>query len=86
MKYLTVFTIRPEHQKAARERFLKGDLQVPGLKLIGRWFEGGTGHGVTLFETDDMVALARYGLHWNDLIDMKTVPVIDDAQMIAALK
>jgi len=86
MKYLTVFTIRPEHQKAARERFLKGDAQFPGLKLIGRWFETGTGHGVTIFDADDPVALTKYGLYWNDLIEMKSAPVIDDAQMLAALK
>jgi len=86
MKYMTVFTIRPENQKAARERFLKGDTSFPGLKLVGRWFEGGTGHGYSLHETDDPVAIAKYGLYWNDLIDMKAVPVIDDAQMIAALK
>jgi len=86
MKYMTVWTIRPENMKAARERFLKGDLQVSGLKMLGRWFEVGTGHGFSLHETDDSVALAKYGNYWNDLIDMKTVPVNDDAQEVAALR
>jgi hypothetical protein len=86
MKYITEFTIHPEHEKAARERFLKGDAQFPGLKLLGRWFETGTGRGFTLYETDDPVALTKYGLYWNDLIDMRAFPVIDDAQMLSALK
>lgn len=75
MKCPTLLTIGPEHRKAARERFLKGDAQFPGLKLVVRWFETGTGHGVTIFETDDPVTLSRYGPYWNDLIDTKTVPV-----------
>jgi len=86
MKYISVFTIRPENQKAARERFMKGDVQVPGLKLLGRWFETGTGRGFTLAETDDPVAMTKYGLYWNDLIDSRVFPVVEDAQMIAALK
>jgi hypothetical protein len=40
----------------------------------------------TLLEAGDPVSWTKYGLYWNDLIDMKTVPVVDDAQMIAALK
>jgi hypothetical protein len=86
MKYMNVFTIRPENQKAARERFMKGDVVLPGVKLLGRWFETGTGRGFNLIETDDPAALTKYGLYWNDLIDMRAYPVVDDAQMIAALK
>jgi len=86
MKYMSVFTIRPENQKAARERFLKGDPQIPGLKLLGRWFETGTGRGFNLVETDDPVAVTKFGLYWNDLIDFRIYPLVEDAQMIAALK
>jgi hypothetical protein len=86
MKYISVWTIRPENMKAARERFLKGDVQIPGFKLVTRWHSTGDGWGVNLIETDDPVALAKYGNYWNDLIDIKTAPAVDDAQAAAALK
>jgi len=54
--------------------------------LLGRWFETGTGHGFALYEPDDPVALTKQGLYWNDLIDMRAFPLIDDSQMLAALK
>ena len=86
MKYMTAWKSRPENMMAARERFLKGDVQIPGLKLVTRWHSTGDGHGFNLVETDDPVALAKYGNYWNDLVDMKTTPVIEDAQAAAALK
>ncbi len=57
-----------------------------GTKLLGRWHEMGSGHGFALIEFDDPVAVARGNIEWSDLLDEKIVPVIDDAQLAAALK
>lgn len=86
MKCMTELMIHPDHEKAARERFLKRDAQLPDLKLLGRWFETGTGRGFTLYETGDAVALTKYGLFWNDPVDMRAFSVVDDSQMISAFK
>jgi len=86
MKYMSTWTIRPENMKAAIERFKQtGGAPPAGVKILGRWYEMGTGHGFTLSESDDPVAVARAGIEWADLIDEKIVPVIEDAQIAAAL-
>jgi hypothetical protein len=85
MKYITVWTIRPENMKAAIKRFQEGEPKIPGVKMT-RFHELGTGRGFSLVESDDPVAVARLGNAWSDLVDQKTVAVIEDAQVVASLK
>jgi Protein of unknown function (DUF3303) len=87
MKYMISFTVRPENVKAAIERFKETGGKAPGgVTIIGRWHEMGTGHGFVLVETDDPVALSRFAIAWGDLADQKTVAVVEDAQIAAALQ
>ena len=86
MKYMNVWSIRPENSEATIKRFKEADPTVPGVKVIGRWHEMSTGHGFTLLESDDPVAVAKLTRAWGDVVEQKIVPVIDDAQAAAALQ
>lgn len=85
MKYITAWTIRPEHMKAAIKRFQEGEPKIPGVKMT-RFHAMGTGRGFSLVESDDPVAVARLASAWSDLVDQKTVAVVEDAEIAAALK
>jgi hypothetical protein len=85
MKYMTVWTVRPENMKAVIKRFLEADPKIPGVKIT-RFHEMGTGHGFSLVESDDPVAVSKLAAAWSDLVDQKTVAVVEDAQIAAALK
>ena len=86
MKYMSVWHIRPENQKAAVDRFLNDPPAMPdGITMLGRWHEVGTGRGFALIETDDPVAMSKYLLAWADVVDQKVQPVVDDEQIGAAL-
>lgn len=85
MKYMTVWTIRPENMKASIKRFLEESPQTPGVKIISRMHVLGSGTGFTLWESDDPLAATKEGLAWSDLIDLEVHPVVDDATIAKAL-
>jgi len=84
MKYITVWSIRPENMKAAIKRFKEAEPKIPGVKMT-RFHEMGTGRGFSITESDDPVAVAKFALAWADLVDQKTVAVVDDAEVAKAL-
>ena len=47
--------------------------------MIGRWHDVGQRGGITISETDDAEAVARWSLQWSDLLTLETHPVLDDA-------
>lgn len=85
MKFMTVWTIRPEHMKASIKRFMEDSPMTPGVKILARMHVFGSGSGFTLWESDDPLAATKEGLLWSDLIDLKVYPVVDDAAMAKAL-
>ena len=86
MKFMSVWSIKPENLNAAVERFTTDNPQPsPGVTLIARWHEMGTGKGFALLEVEDQVALAKFMLAWGDLVDQRLVPVMDDAEIAQAL-
>jgi hypothetical protein len=85
MKYMTIWSIRPENMQAVIKRFKEADPKVAGVKVT-RFHEMGTGRGFTLTESDDPVAVAKFALAWSDLVEQETVAVVDDAQVAEALK
>ncbi len=86
MKYMVTFHIRPENIKAAIKRFMEGEPTVEGAKIIGRWHKIGTGNGFSLVESDDPVAVSKLAVARADLVDQRTVAVVEDAQIAAALQ
>lgn len=85
MKYVTVWTIRPENMAASIKRFLESNPQIAGVRLISRMHVLGSGMGFTYWESDDPVAASREAIAWSDLIDLKVYPVVDDATIAQAL-
>ena len=49
-----------------------------GVRLIGRWHDVIGFTGVAIAETDDPKALSAWLLNWNGVIDVQSVPVLDD--------
>ena len=87
MKYITTFTIRPENIKAAIERFKETGGQPPaGVTMLGRWHEMGTNCGFTLMEFNDPVAVSKFGIEWGDILDQRVAPVVEDAEIAAAIQ
>jgi Protein of unknown function (DUF3303) len=85
MKYITVWSIRPENMKAVIKRFQEGDPKIPGVQMT-RFHAMGTGRGFSLVESDDPVAVSKLASAWGDLVDQKTVAVVGDEEIAAALK
>lgn len=86
MKFMSVWSIKPEHLNAAVERFKTANPEPsPGVTLISRWHEMGSGKGFALLEVEDQVALAKFILAWGDLVDQKLVPVMGDEEIAQAL-
>jgi Protein of unknown function (DUF3303) len=85
MKYITLWNIRPENMKAVIKRFQEDDPKIQGVKMT-RFHAMGTGRGFSLVESDDPVAVSRLASAWSDLVDQKTVAVVGDEEIAAALK
>jgi len=50
------------------------------IKLIGRWHDLSEFSGVAICESDDPQALASWALNWNNVLDVKTVMVLNDEE------
>jgi len=87
MKFMLTFTLQPETRNEAIARFLKTGGQPPkGVKLLGRWTSADLSKGYELLESDDPSALTELALHWSDLMEMYTVPVVEDKELGDVLK
>jgi len=49
-----------------------------GVRLIGRWHDLVGFTGVAIAETDEPKELSAWLLNWNGVIDVASVPVLDD--------
>jgi hypothetical protein len=84
MKFITTFSWAPDAEKRAEAfaRFQRtGGLPPEGVKLLGRWTRVDLNGGFDLVETDDMKKLAQFAYEWNDLMQLTTTPVMDDAEL-----
>jgi hypothetical protein len=81
MKAMTRFSIRPGATREAVARFLAGDgAPVEGSKLLGRWFSVDLSEGFALYQTDDPVKLYHGAARWVELMEIKTLLVVEDAE------
>jgi hypothetical protein len=84
MKFMLTFSIKPETKRRdeAIARFKATGEQPPkGAKLIGRWTAADFSGGFDLLESDDVMALTEFSLMWSDVMELKIVPVIEDADL-----
>lgn len=86
MKFMLTWRIHPDKRQAAFSAFSQmttaDDKKDMGnkIKLIGRWHDLSDFTGVAICESDDAQAIASWALNWNNVLDVKTVPVLDDEE------
>lgn len=81
MKFMLTWTLLPGSVKTAAEQFLaSGGGEPEGVTLLGRWHNVDGSGGFSLYECNNLVALHLGATKWADLLEMTTVPVIDDAE------
>jgi len=81
---MMTFCIKPEAKSRdeAIARFKATGGQPPkGGKLVGRWTSADFSGGFALLESDDTKALTEFSLMWSDAIELKLVPVLEDADL-----
>jgi hypothetical protein len=82
MKFMTIWTFRPENTAKITERFIKtGGAPPEGVDMEARWFDVSGGRGFAISETDDPVALTRWCRSWDDLMAFEVFPIITDEQL-----
>lgn len=85
---MLTFAIKPGGNRCdqAIARFKKTGGQPPkGTKLLGRWTAADFSSGFDLLETDDVVSLMEFSLMWSDVMELRLVPVVEDAALATAL-
>ena len=81
MKFMSTWTLLPGSVKAAAEQFLAGGGGEPeGVIVLGRWHKVDGSGGFTLYETNNLAALHLTAAKWADLLEVTTVPVIEDSE------
>ena len=88
MKFIMTFEWKPDTKTRAEavSRFRKtGGLPPQTAKLLGRWTRADFSGGYDLIETDDAKSLAEFAMMWSDLMHLTIVPVLEDAELSAAL-
>ena len=79
MKFMSTWTVLPGTLKEAVDRFLAGVGQPPeGVTLLGRWHKADCSGGFVLFETHDLTAFYESAAVWADVLEVHTIPVIED--------
>jgi len=86
MKFMTTWSFPTGNLPEAAARFLAGEANPPeGIKLLGRWHNTDCSGGFVLSETDNPALMYADALKWADLLELNTVPVIEDGDAGAAL-
>jgi hypothetical protein len=89
MKFIVTFTFKPEAKgrDEAIARFKKTGGQPPkGTKLLGRWTAADFSGGFDLVESDDAKSLTEFSLMWSDVMELRVVPVVEDAELNEVLQ
>ena len=86
MLFISSWRILPGHRDVVIERFAKTGGRAPeGIRILGRWHDISDGTGFAVSESDDISAMTRWALEWNDVMEMHVRPALTDEQMGAVL-
>lgn len=87
MKFIVTYSFKPDSSRdEAIGRFKKtGGVPPKGIRLVGRWTAADLSHGMCLCESDDAKAMTEFALWWTDCIELRCVPVVDDAELTDVL-
>lgn len=88
MKYLCYYSWGSDGQQTEAIRRFKetGGLPPQGATMLGRWTHADFMGGAVLLETEDPKALTQFALMWSDVMELKTVPVLEDGELAHALE
>ncbi len=83
MKFMVTWKVHEDKRHDALKTFSAmsdedDSRDLGGVRLIGRWHDVIGFTGVAIAETDDPKALSEWLLNWNSVIDVQSVPVLDD--------
>ncbi len=83
MKFMVTWRVHEDKRHEALKTFSAmsdedDSRDLGGVRLIGRWHDVIGFTGVAFAETDDPKALSAWLLNWNGVIDVQSVPVLDD--------
>ena len=83
MKFMVTWKVHTDKRHEALKTFSAmndndDSRDLGGVRLIGRWHDIIGFTGVAIAETDDPKALSDWLLNWNGVIDVQSVPVLDD--------
>ncbi len=83
MKFMVTWRVHEDKRHEALKTFSAmsdedDSRDLGGVRLIGRWHDVIGFTGVAIAETDDPKALSAWLLNWNGVIDVQSVPVLDD--------
>ena len=65
--------------KAARERWTNTEEKWDGLELVARYHAIGN-TGVVIVRANDVGAISRWSMQWDDLFDLDVCPVMEDEE------
>ena len=88
MKFMMTFDWSPDTaaRSEAVSRFRKtGGLPPKGATLLGRWTRADFSGGFDLLESENPEALAEFALMWNDVMQLRIVPVLEDGALAQVL-
>ena len=86
MLFIVRWEINQTVRKAVIERFLKtGGAPPASVKMLGRWHSADGEFGFAVAESNDVQAMAKWSMAWNDLLPMDVRPALNDEGMGAVL-
>ena len=86
MLFIVRWEISQAVRKTAIKRFIDtGGAPPEGVKMLGRWHTADGEFGFAIAETDDVQAISKWALAWNDLLPMDIRPALNDEGMGAVL-
>ena len=86
MLFIVRWEIAQDMRKTAIKRFLEtGGAPPAGVTMLGRWHTADGAYGFAVAESDDVQAVSKWALAWNDLLPMEVRPALTDEGMGAVL-
>jgi hypothetical protein len=83
MKFMVTWKVHEDKRHEALKTFSAmsdedDSRDLGGVRLIGRWHDVIGFTGVAIAAADDPKTLSAWLLNWNGVIDVQSVPVLDD--------
>ncbi|MEZ5353511.1 MAG: DUF3303 family protein [Bryobacteraceae bacterium] len=86
MLFVINYKTSPATRNAGQKRFLEGGgLPPANVKMLGRWHYADGSGGVTVAESDDASAVAKWAQDWSDVLVLETRLALADEQMGAVI-